>query len=42
MASSNESPKKGQAFSALTADINEVHEALEGYLLSEYPHGVQG
>ena len=33
MASFHESPEKAQAFSAATTDINEVNEALEGYVL---------
>ena len=41
MASYTESPEKAQAFSAATAEINEVNEALEGYVLdpSRYPNG---
>lgn len=42
MASSDNYPEKAQPLSAATAEVNEVNEALEGYVLdpSKYANGV--
>lgn len=44
MASYDKPLEKAQAFSAATAEINEVKVALEGYVLdpSKYPNGAAG